>query len=141
MSRQEGGCFVGRNRQSPAAGQVEAWAAAQLLYLRFKTGCESGGARGRRLIKASRRWTCSRILRISGGCSMQAMTRSLLQRQLPPQELNPCEGARDEQTTTNLSHNLAIGVGQFSVQIPGQDSVQINRCIADGSAALAVPRQ
>ncbi len=28
--------------------------------------------------------------------------------------------------TTNLSHNQAIRVGQFSVQIPGHFSVQIN---------------
>ena len=43
---------MGRNRQSPAAGQVEAWAAAQSLYVRFKTGCESGGARGTKGVRA-----------------------------------------------------------------------------------------
>jgi crotonobetainyl-CoA:carnitine CoA-transferase CaiB-like acyl-CoA transferase len=30
------------------------------------------------------------------------------------------------ETIANLSHNLTIGVGQFSVQIPSQDWVQIN---------------
>jgi hypothetical protein len=45
---------------------------------------------------------------------------------LPPKELNDDEEGEVEETHQDLSHKLAIRVGQFSVQIPGQRSVQIN---------------
>ena len=50
------------------------------------------------------------------------------QRQLPFQKLNypDQQGEENRRKNQKLSHNLAPRVGQFSVQNPGQISVQIN---------------
>ena len=52
--------------------------ATHWVYVRVSSCCESGGARAVLLVRASRRWTCPRIFAISGGSSIQAITRSLL---------------------------------------------------------------
>jgi hypothetical protein len=58
------------------------------------------------------------------------------QRQLSAQELNQQpEGDERKEKGQNLSHNQAIRVGQFSVQIPGQYWVQINSTTVSASAA------
>ena len=57
------------------------------------------------------------------------------QRQLSPQALNQREGGENQETITNLSHNLSIRVGQFSVQTLGQPSVQFNRLAIESTGS------
>ena len=80
-----------------------------------------------------------RARHIWGPGGPEKLSGQLVQRPSPKpaaSSTQPAQRSRNQEAVPNLSDNLAIRVGQFSVQILGRPSVQIN----SGNLALKAAR-
>jgi transposase len=106
------------------------------IYDNMKTAVDKVGRGKQRLVNARFRAMVSHFLYEAEFCNpgagwekgqVEKNVRDARQRQLPAQELiHQQQGNKWQDKRQNLSHNRLIWVGQFSMQNPGQLSVQFN---------------